>query len=172
MMEKKKKLIIFALAIALIIVFIVIIVSIKNNKNNKKDTNVSNQNATNVISEDGTTKIESDKLAETRKYNGLEISNIRFEVKDNLNCLMANVKNTTSKNTEEQYLDFHIYDKDGKKLEVLTGYIRELKPNEEQNMTTTLTTNGKEYDSYDVVITKKDEPSPRDTQNTNTSTNN
>ena len=156
----KKKLLIFVILIAVVLVIILVVA-----KGFKKDEEEPNEGET-TIQTDGDTKIvEGDKLAETREYEGLEISNIRFEIKNNLNYLKADIKNSTSQTSSDQYVDFHIYNKEGKKIGCITSHIPAMEPGEEKPLSSTLATNGKELESYDVVITKKDEPSPRDEQN-------
>ncbi len=160
MMGKKKRLIILAIVVILIVTLIIVI----NNSRKEEEEVLPDEDETLITSDGKTKRIESNRLAEKRDYEGIEISNIRFEVTDEINCLLADVKNNTDKTTEEEFIDFHIYDKSGNQIDLLKGHILPLEPGEVQTISSTIATNGKELETYDVVVTKTEEPNPGDQQ--------
>lgn len=102
---------------------------------------------------EGNTKIiTGDKLSETKNFNGLEFSNVKFEINDVTTEIAAEVKNTTSKSTDEQYIDFNVYDKKGNKVVTIGGYVVSLAPGETTIVSTTRLTEENDTKAYNVEI--------------------
>ena len=100
-MEQRKRLIILALIVIAVIVIIVVIVR---SKNNNTDTEVQ---------EDGTVITTSEKLKETKKYEGFEITNIKVVSNENLTTVSGDVKNVRDKEVNSQYIGIKAYDDKG-----------------------------------------------------------
>ena len=101
---KKDKTAIIIIAIAIILIIILLVVKNSNKEEEPQQPLPQQQeNVTNNVEEeyvnvqgDGTKVNISDKLAETKTIDGLEISNIQLTEKDNVSLILADVKNPTN----------------------------------------------------------------------------
>ena len=121
MNQKRIRLIIVIIAIIAIIAIIVKLTS--SDKKEEKPTYADKQ-------ENGTVVNTSKKLAETKSYNGLEFTNIKFSHTESVTSLNAEVKNTTTNKMEAQLVDINVLDKDGNVMTSFVGEINELEPGE------------------------------------------
>ena len=152
-MKDKKWWIFIGIAIILIVVLLVYKSSLNNNEGKTNEQIVENTIIGNTkIEEDGTKVNISEKFIETKKIDGLEISNIKFSQKDNVTQILADVKNTTDKKVEGFDVMLKIMDKEGNMIIGLGSFI----PTVEANGTATLntTTLGDYVDAYDFEIIK------------------
>lgn len=140
-----------------VVIIIIIAFATSGNKDNKKPTEGD--------SKDGTSVIEGKKLSEKKEYKGLEISNVKFSVGESLTELTAEVVNNSGSDTEGQYVNFNVLDKDGNKIMAIGGYIDAIKVGESAKISTSFASNGKEVSSYDVQITETREEEPQDNGN-------
>lgn len=150
--------------IAIVVIAIIIIsIVIAKGKNNSEEI------GNNITQE--STVIEGRKLAEAKKYKGLEISNVKFTVKkDGMTGLTADVDNNTGVDTEGQYINIYVLDENGKRITDFTGFIDPIKTGESTIIYADFLTNGIEEEAYDIEITeKREEP---DTDNENIEDNN
>ena len=133
MKDNKKKVIISALLILVILVGIKILIG--NNKNRK---NVNNANTSNVAIDeknvktlsDGTRLNNSTKMQEIKTIDGLEISNIQLTEKDNVSILLGTVTNKTNETKGDYPVNIIIYDENEKEITTIGGYIGEVNPGE------------------------------------------
>lgn len=119
--QKKIRLVIVIIAIIAVIAIIVKLVSPKQQE--EKQTYADKQ-------ENGTVVNTSKKLSETKTYNGLEFTNIKFSHTESVTSLNAEVKNTTSNTTPAQLVDINVLDKDGNIMTSFVGEINKLEPGE------------------------------------------
>ena len=156
MKDNKKKVIIIALLILVILVGIKILIG--NNKNRK---NVNNANTSNVAIDeknvktlsDGTRLNNSTKMQEIKTIDGLEISNIQLTEKDNVSILLGTVTNKTNETKGDYPVNIIIYDENEKEITTIGGYIGEVNPGESIQLNSSATF---DYaNAYDFSITKK-----------------
>ena len=120
-MKKSEAKVIFVLVAIMVIVLIIVIANRgKDNKNEEVVENIAKEEFIDV-KEDGTRVNTSNKLAETKKYDGLEISNITLTEKGNESYIRATVKNTTSVKKGEELIKLTIVDKQGNVLTSVKG---------------------------------------------------
>lgn len=123
MNQKKVRLLIVAVVVIIAIVAIVKIASNNNNDNNNEEEYVEEL-------ANGTKVNTSKKLAETKTYNGLEFTNIKFTNSSAVTNLRAEVKNTTANDMPEQIVDINVLDKDRNVLTTFRGQIGAVKAGE------------------------------------------
>lgn len=138
---------------AIVIVVVIVFVATRNRttENNVKE-NTTKEETVKVL-EDGTTINTSEKLKENKTIDGMEIANLQLTQKNNQTVLLGTITNNTKEKKGGYPVDITMLDKDGNKIVVLVGYIKELQPGESTalNVSTTL-----DYsDSYDFTITRK-----------------
>lgn len=104
------------------------------------------------ILEDGTKQNTSNKLAETKEIEGLEISNIRLTEKDGLTLLLADVRNPGNKDNGDFGVDIKLVDKEGNELATIGGYIDSVKVGE--TVTLNITVTSSLANSYDFEVKK------------------
>lgn len=119
--QKKIRLVIVIIAIIAVIAIIVKLASPKQQE--EKQTYADKQ-------ENGTVVNTSKKLSETKTYNGLEFTNIKFSHTESVTSLNAEVKNTTSNTTPAQLVDINVLDKNGNIMTSFVGEINKLEPGE------------------------------------------
>lgn len=124
-MKKKEAIVIFTLIAIMVLILVIVIV--KKEKNNQITPNVVKEEFVEV-KEDGTRVNTSSKLAETKKFDGLEIGNITLTEKNNESYIRATVKNTTSQVKGDESITLTILDKTGKTLTEVTGYLDTIQP--------------------------------------------
>lgn len=149
--EKKMVLILALIAIAIIVVLIVV-------RNNQKPEIANDGEAINKAEEfvtrleDGTRVNTSKKLHETKKFEGLEISDLQVTENGNLSIILATVKNTSSTATQDMPITMKFIDKQGNEITTTHGYIGALQPGEETQLNTSTTF---DYaNAYDFIIAR------------------
>ena len=142
MKDNKKKVIIIALLILVILVGIKILIG--NNKNRKNVNNANTSNA--AIDEknvktlsDGTRLNNSTKMQEIKTIDGLEISNIQLTEKDNVSILLGTVTNKTNETKGDYPVNITIYDENEKEITTIGGYIGEVNPGESTQLNSSAT---------------------------------
>ena len=151
-MKKNEAKVIFILVAIMVIVLIIVIANRgKDNKNEEVVENIAKEEFIDV-KEDGTRVNTSNKLAETKKYYGLEISNITLTEKGNESYIRATVKNTTSVKKGEELIKLTIVDKQGNVLTSVKGYLNTIQP----GSTTTLSIKASAdfANAYDFKVSK------------------
>ena len=142
MKDNKKKVIIIALLILVILVGLKILIG--NNKNRKNVNNANTSNA--AIDEknvktlsDGTRLNNSTKMQEIKTIDGLEISNIQLTEKDNVSILLGTVTNKTNETKGDYPVNIIIYDENEKEITPIGGYIGEVNPGESTQLNSSAT---------------------------------
>lgn len=149
-MKSDKKWWIFIGIIIVIIIALLIWSGSRKRTSSENDVGTDNQKEFVKVQEDGVKVNTSSKLSETKKIEGLEISNIKLTEKENVVEILADIKNTTNKDVEGFNTTMTFLDKDGQTIVIVNGYI----PMVEANGTATLNTNtgGNFADAYDFKI--------------------
>lgn len=154
MKEKEKKLILILSIITIVVVIAAIV--IKNSSTNKKNENNSVQQPEEEfvdVLEDGTRLNTSDKLHETKTFEGMEISNFQVTEKDNVTVLLGTVTNVSDTTKGGYPINIKIVDKDGNEIVMVGAFLGTLKPGESTQLNTSATF---DYaNAYDFSITKK-----------------
>lgn len=154
-MKKDKNVWIF---VGVMVVLIVVLLVVRNNNKNKKGQEVENQTQVtgeeyvNVLS-DGTKINTSDKLAETKVIDGLEISNIRLTEKNNISKILATVKNSSNQTKGGYKIKITLLDKNSNTIKEIESYIDQVEPGETVTLNTAATVDF--ANAYDFTVTKK-----------------
>lgn len=149
-----------------IIAIIIIALIVKGNKDEEGKTAVDSNN-----SNGETTVIEGRKLAEVKKYEGLEVSNVKFEIDGTTTLLTADIRNSTSSNIDGQWININVLDKEGNRLTSIGGYIDAMEAGETIPLSSSILSNGKDTNAYDIEITPEREAVQTDTENQNAQNN-
>lgn len=132
-----------------VLAIIIIIVAIVGKSKKEEEQN----DPGNEVRIEGDKKIiTSEKLSEIKELNGLEFSNIQFEINNATTEISAEVRNTTSKISEEQKIDFNVFDKQGNKIVTIGGYVVPLEPGESRVISTTRLSEENDAKAYNVEV--------------------
>ena len=151
---KKNEIIIVGVIVAVMLIILGIVIANKNNITQKdpEDTiNTTNEEFTNVQS-DGTKINTSNKLAETKKIDGLEIGNITLTEKNGESYLRATVTNTTSQTKGNEMILLTIINKEGKTLTTINGYLDTIEEGETSILS--IKTSADFANAYDFKVSK------------------
>ena len=140
------------LIITVVIVILVVVFFIFKKKDTTPKARPSETEEFVSILEDGTKQNTSNKLAETKEIEGLEISNIRLTEKDGLTLLLADVRNPGNKDNGDFGVDIKLVDKEGNELATVGGYIDSVKVGE--TVTLNITVTSSLANSYDFEVKK------------------
>lgn len=152
-MKKNEKMLIAILCVITIIVVVVAIV-IKNKNANKQEENNSTQPKEEFVDilDDGTRKNTSNKLHETKTFDGMEITDLQVTEKDNVTLLLGTVKNTSTTTKGGYPVNIKIVDKEGNEIITIAAFLGTLEPGESTQLNTSATF---DYaNAYDFSITK------------------
>ena len=159
-MKKKEKICI--LVLILITAVVIAIYFITSNNKVKKDINITTtSNPVNTVKEetytetlaDGTLKNTSAKLQETKQIDDMEITGIQLTQSDNMTLLLGTITNNSSVTKGDFVAVIKLLDKNKNTMQTLEVYIKELKPKESTQLSTSGTFNA--ADAYDFTIEKK-----------------
>lgn len=156
-MKKNEKIMILILAVITIILIIIMI----NRKEPKRTLNNTDANAIAKAEDfittlgDGTKLNTSQKLHETKNFEGLEISDLQLTSKNNASVILATVTNISNTNQGDFEMALTFVDKDGKKIKVVTAMIRELAPGEKTTINSSTTFDYS--NAYDFSISRVEE---------------
>lgn len=144
-----------ALGILVVMATIIIIFFIVNSAKSSENTIIDNTQQEEIIEvlEDGTKFNTSKKIKETKTIDGMEITNIQLTEKNNQTVLLGRITNNTKEKKGGYAVNITMLDKDGNKVVVLVGYIKELQPGESTALNVTATLDYS--NSYDFTITRK-----------------
>ena len=160
-MKPKEKRMIAILVIITVVVIAVFFIT-RNNKTNtatqsggKATTNVetkeNNEYAT--VLDDGTRQNTSNKLKETKTFDGMEVSGLQLTEKDNLTTLLGTVTNKSNSTKGGYSAVITFLDKDGKEIKTIEAYIPSLEPNKSTQLSANGTFDG--ANAYDFTIKQK-----------------
>lgn len=147
-----KKLFIFVGAIVFIIIIIALVAG------GKKETKEEDKPTEAKV-------IQGEQLAEVKEYGGLEISDVKFEVEDNMTEVTANVLNNTEKDLESQYVNINILDKNGSVIADVGGFIDGIEAGGTGKMIGSFLTSEATSNAYNVEITDKTPQEPSNVNN-------
>lgn len=102
------------------------------------------------ILEDGTKVNTSNKLKETKTYEGLEISNIKLTEKDNVTLLLGTVTNKTNTKQGGKTINIKMIDKKGNEIITIVAFVGEIKEGESTKLNVSTTFNF--VNAYDLSI--------------------
>lgn len=153
-MKKNEKRMI-AILVAITMVVIIIAITVKNGNNNKGrevENTVSKEEFVDVL-EDGTRLNTSNKLQETKKIDGMEITNFQLTEKDNVSLLLGTVTNTSNTTKGGYPVNVKVIDKQGNEITTIDAFLGPIEPGESTQFSTSATF---DYaNAYDFSITKK-----------------
>ena len=140
-MNKREILIVIAIIVLVIITVVALVSNGVNNSNNKSNVTSNLDKYEKYVQplEDGSKINVSNKLLETKEYEGLEISNTSLEWKNGVTILLADVINKGSTTKEQQKIYVVLEDKDKNEITRLSGIIDKVEPGKKVqiNITTT-----------------------------------
>ena len=156
MTKKEKKRILILVAIVIVIVVAMVISMSKKGKQKAENPTEQNQqvNKEEFVQtlDDGTRLNTSTKLQETKKIEGLELSNFQVTAVNNETQLLGTIKNTSNTTQGDFLANIKVVDKAGKELTTVQVYIKEMKPGETSKL---MSSNVFDYaNAYDFSITK------------------
>ena len=157
-MNKKVKKIIAAIMIIIVIAMVItIMLRFRNRKSTENIRTVEEQ----IIPkeefvdklEDGTRINSSDKLHETKTFDGLEISDFQLTEKDNMTVLLGKITNNANTKKGGYAVNITVLDKDRNEMTTVVAYIKELQPGE--NTILNVSSTFDYANAYDFTITKR-----------------
>lgn len=152
-MSKKEKMTIGILILITIAIIIILMVVRRNDNNTSKEENVVPKEEFVEVLEDGTRLNTSDKLHETKTFDGMEISNFQLTENGNVTLLLGTITNNSSTEKGGYPVNITVLDKSGNEIITVAAYIGELKPGESTKLSTSATF---DYaNAYDFTITKR-----------------
>lgn len=122
------------------------------NKDQKDEINLVNEEFVDKL-EDGTRLNTSNKLQETKTFEGMEISNLQLTENNNVTLLLGTITNKSTTKQGGFPVNIKLVDKNGNEIITVVGYIEELKPGESTQLSTSATF---DYaNAYDFTIRKR-----------------
>lgn len=152
MKASEKKMIAILIAITIVVIIIAIVIGNSGNKS-KEETTTTEQEETTQVLEDGTLLNNSDKLHETKKLEGMEITDIQLTENEEETLLIGTITNTSNTEQGGYVASIKMIDKQGNEIKTLDAYIGKLKPEKSMQFSTSAT-----FDSsnvYDFTMIKK-----------------
>lgn len=156
-MKKKEKRMI-AILVAITVVVIMLAIWMTNAKEPKEEVKrqeakVESTEENIEVLEDGTRLNTSNKLRETKKINGMEISNFQLTEKDNVTLLLGTVTNTSNTKQGGYPVNVKIVDEQGNEMITVGAYLGELESGESTQFNTSATFDC--VNAYDFSISQK-----------------
>lgn len=149
MKVNKRRLFIIGIVLAIIIIAIVLVLN--GNKNvADKETEAGGTSQEPIV-------IQNKKMAEVKKYEGLEFSDLKVEINDELTTVTANVKNTTSQDMDGQWINVNVLNKKGDIITTLGGYIDPVSAGSTTPLQSAILTNTDDRKAEDIQIVAQDE---------------
>lgn len=150
---QKKRIILIGLAVIAIII-IAIIVAFTGGDDKKKEE--PGEQYKEVLDDGQTTLISSEKLTEEREYEGLTISNVKFEIGTATTFVSADVINNSGKRTDEQHIDVHLLDKKGEEVQSLLVHVGALQPGESTKFSSTILSTERDQEVFNISLSKRE----------------
>ena len=153
MKKKEKRMILILVAITVIaIVALVIMRSGKKDDTTNAEAEAPKEEFVDVL-EDGTRLNTSNKLHETKKFEGMEITNFQLTEKGNVTLLLGTITNKTETKQGGFPVDVKIVDKQGNELITVAAYMPPLEAGESSQLSTNATF---DYaNAYDFSISRR-----------------
>lgn len=159
MNKEEKKWIILLGAVLIILIALIVGLRLSKNKNQEEKeegTQVVQEGTEEKyveVREDGTKVNQSNKLKESKNFEGLKIENITIETKNNETILKADVENTTGQDTGDYAIKIKVVDDAGNEIKQIGGYINHMGPNEKTQLR--IKTSYDFANAYDFTIEKQ-----------------
>lgn len=159
-MKKNKKIITTLVVTVIVIVGVILILEkLSNNQENKGNQYKNDQEENKIVEkyvkelEDGTKINISNKLKETKKLEGLEISNIQLTYENNQSIILANIENKSKEDVEMMLIEVILYDDEENEIDRLNGLISNLKKGKTTQLN--IGTQNDCVNAYDFSVKKK-----------------
>lgn len=130
MKKKETQMIFILIIISILIIGVIWIIT----KGGKKEEAVSTNLEQNIVTEefvqeleDGTKLNTSSTLKKEKQFQGLKITNIQLTNQNNKTELIADIENSTGKDTQAMLIYIILYDKEGNEITTLGGRISPIK---------------------------------------------
>lgn len=149
----EKRTIAILVAITIIVIVIAIVISNNGKKNGEKTAENTKQEGMTQLLEDGTILNNSDKLHETKKIEGMEISNIQLTENETETLLIGTITNTSTTEQGGYVTLIKMIDEQGNEITTMEAYLGKLKP--EKSMKFSTSAKFDSYKVYDFIINKK-----------------
>lgn len=150
-MKSKEKTVI-AILVAITIVVIIVTIVVKSGKKQEEVKTENVEESSSTVLEDGTVLNVSDKLHETKKFEGMEISNIQLTETEKETLLIATVTNTSETEQGGYPIKVKMIDEQGNEIKTIDAYIGELQPGKSTKISTSATYDAKNV--HDFIIMK------------------
>lgn len=152
-MKKKEKQMIAILVAITIVVIIIAIVLNKGKKEKVEEENIAVTEEFVDVLEDGTRLNTSNKLQETKKIDGMEITNFQLTEKDNITVLLGTVTNVSDTTKGGYPVNAKVIDKQGYEIITIDAFLGPLEPGKSTQFSTSATF---DYaNAYDFIISPK-----------------
>ena len=153
MKSTEKRMITILVAITAVVIIIAIMMNVNKSKEGTTEKEMKQTESTISLFDDGTTLNNSAKLQETKKLEGMEISQIQLTQKNGETQLIATITNTSSTDQGDYPVIVKMLDKEGKEVGTMNGYIGKIKSQNSIKFSTEATLDSSNV--YDFIITKK-----------------
>ena len=151
MKNKEKKMILILVAITAIAIIGLLI--IKGSKDNKEEENTAPKEEFVNVLEDGTRLNTSSKLHETKKFEGMEISNFQLTEKGDVTLLLGTITNTSGAKQGGYPVDIKVVDKQQQEIATVAAYMPPLEAGQSAQLSTNATADFS--NAYDFTINRK-----------------
>ena len=156
MKTNEKKMIMAIIIIGVIIIGIILIVK-NNSKNKDEQSNVEQVQVPEEkyvqTLEDGTKLNTSNKLKETKKLDGIEITDVQFTYRNGQCALIGTVTNKSNSDTEATLVKIILLDDKGNTIQEINGIISPLKVGASDQLN--IQTSADYSNAYDYKIVKQ-----------------
>lgn len=152
MKKSEKKMLAILIGITVIAIIVAIMMNSKKEKKVVEEDTVEKEEFVEVLG-DGTRLNTSDYLKETKKIEGMEITDFQLTEKDNVTLLLGKVTNTSTTKQGGYPVNVKIMDKQGSEIITIEAFLGPLEPGQSTQFSTSATF---DYaNAYDFSITKK-----------------
>lgn len=100
--------------------------------------------------------IQNKKMAEVKTFEGLEFSNLKVSIDDELTTVTADVKNTSGQDMQGKWINVNVLNKKGDVITTLGGYIDPVAAGETTPLQSAILTNTKDRKAEDIQIVEQD----------------
>ena len=152
MKRSEKKFISILIILSIIIIVILLIVKNNSNVSQEKGQETNNEKEFTEKLSDGTELNISEEIQKGKKMDGLEINNIQIRKKGNVTLILGNITNTSNETKGGYKIKVKVIDKEGNEIISLPGHIRNLEPNETEQLNVSATFDY--VNAYDIEIIK------------------
>ena len=152
-MTKNEKKVVGVIALIAVIIIIILLVTRGNQNKKQEEGNTAPKEEFVEVLEDGTRLNTSNKLHETKKIDGMEITNFQLTENGNVTLLLGTVTNTSGISQGGYPVSVRVVDKNQQEIVTVSAYIPPLEPGQSTPLNV-----GATFDyanAYDFSVTKK-----------------